>query len=306
MMQAMRARQLDRKNGGDVLYPISCQFTIRARQTIYLLDRNVVSLIKSVNSGKQTKDDNQKSMLEWLRSHDTRDNLFSPMTSIAEGDQKGIMDSDQFRSVILSEASSIGSFFHHARTDQRFFCEMADKLCSFQNNLNETLFVQYVKFLRTVSLKIVVKVAMSKRHSVRDFIIQAALSFGIDPSHPVVICCLSILYGSDVSRGVLKPSAALKADAWHNAISDIQIISRLGQFNSFGSDLDFHFITMDRNLKRFVESFTVTRAHASPGSLPSQTVRIQTTTNVRYDLFPDLSETQVHELHKIIVESKPR
>jgi hypothetical protein len=294
------------KNNGDVLYSISHQFTLRTRPIVYLLDRNIVSLIRSVNAGKVPADDNQRRMFEWLRTSDKKENFFSPMTSLAEGNQKGIMSGEQFRAVILSESASIGTFFKHARTDNQFFDQMVDTFCSFPIGLNETPYADYIRFLKTVSPLIVDTVSVRRRESVRDSIINEAIARGIVPSHPVVMCCLSILYGSDVSRRVLKPSEALKKDEWHNAFSDIQIVSRLGQFASIGPDVDFVFMTMDKALREFVDFFTVTGARSSTDNPASRNAMIEIATNIKFDIFPELSEQQILELGQLLVDAGKR
>jgi hypothetical protein len=90
---------------------MSYQFTYNTRQAVYLLDRNIISLIRNVNSGKLPTDDNKKLMLEQLKDKDKKENLFSPMTSIAEGNQKRIMNEEEFRTVIDNDAAAIESFF---------------------------------------------------------------------------------------------------------------------------------------------------------------------------------------------------
>ena len=135
------------KNNGDVLYSLSHQFTLRTRPIVYLLDRNIVSLIRSVNAGKVPVDDNQRRMLEWLRTSDKKENFFSPMISLAEGNQKGIMSGEQFRAVILSVSPlPLERFFKHARTDNQFFDQMVDTFCSFPIGLNETPYADYIRF----------------------------------------------------------------------------------------------------------------------------------------------------------------
>src|ERR1700744_6288838 len=96
-----------RGNDQDVLYSISCRFTHCTRQIVYLLDRNIVSLIKDANVGKSPRGEIQRLMLENLRRLDSKVNFFSPMTSIAERNKKGIMDREQFCAVILDEAETI-------------------------------------------------------------------------------------------------------------------------------------------------------------------------------------------------------
>ena len=55
---------------------------------VIILDRNVISLIKDVNSGKVISDSNKLNMLSQLRELDIPENKISSIFSIIEG-QKG-------------------------------------------------------------------------------------------------------------------------------------------------------------------------------------------------------------------------
>jgi len=187
------------------LFSLHHSFSINKRINLYLLDRNIVSVIKGVNAGHLPDREDKVAIIEELRSLDRAPNFFSPMTSITEGNMRGAMTKAQFRAVIDDEAAALKNFFHRANTDSDFLVESSEVLCSLPNGLHEHLFDDYVAFLETVSPEIHQPIAARRRKEIRDKIIHEAVERKIVPTHPVAICCLSVLYGSDVSRGVLKP-----------------------------------------------------------------------------------------------------
>jgi hypothetical protein len=74
-------------------------------KTIYLLDRNVVDIIKTYCNGNQTRFDgkdntHKKEMLEFLKTIDTKENAISPLFSIVEG-QKGRQENTKEKELSL-------------------------------------------------------------------------------------------------------------------------------------------------------------------------------------------------------------
>ena len=67
---------------------------------VIILDRNVISLIKDVNSGKVISDSNKLNMLSQLRELDIPENKISSIFSIIEG-QKGRVETLEEKKKVL-------------------------------------------------------------------------------------------------------------------------------------------------------------------------------------------------------------
>ncbi|MBR8058927.1 hypothetical protein [Burkholderia dolosa] len=86
-------------------------------EAIFLLDRNVVSLIKDAVAGKTQTDAKKQAYLEWLRTLDVPAHSISPLLSIMEG-EKGYEDSIREKAASLEkETHAVGLFFECASTD---------------------------------------------------------------------------------------------------------------------------------------------------------------------------------------------
>lgn len=92
-------------------------------KTIYLLDRNVVDVIKTYCNGNQTRfdDKNKKEMLEFLKTIDTKENAISPLFSIVEGQKGRQENTEEKENCLEKEATAVNSFFKNAKTDGLFF-----------------------------------------------------------------------------------------------------------------------------------------------------------------------------------------
>ena len=90
----------------------------RIMPKIILLDRNVISLIKDINSGKAITDSNKLCMVDRLRKLDSSKNKISPIFSIIEG-QKGRLESLQEKEETAEiETDELRKFFKNAHVDK--------------------------------------------------------------------------------------------------------------------------------------------------------------------------------------------
>lgn len=86
-------------------------------ETLLLLDRNAVAILKDAVAGKPQPDEKKQAALEALRALDVPEHSFSPLLSIIEG-EKGREDTvDEKAGCLEKETDVIGAFFTRANTD---------------------------------------------------------------------------------------------------------------------------------------------------------------------------------------------
>ncbi|HHV7163174.1 TPA: hypothetical protein ACUM3E_001222, partial [Haemophilus influenzae] len=78
---------------------------------VIILDRNVISLIKDVNSGKVISDSNKLNMLSQLRELDIPENKISSIFSIIEGQKGRVETLEEKESVAQLETTALKIFF---------------------------------------------------------------------------------------------------------------------------------------------------------------------------------------------------
>lgn len=90
------------------------------QKTIYILDRNVVNLIKDYNNNKEKviTDKDKKDLLDELKSIDKAENTITPSFSIIEGEHgKPQTKKEEIYNVINKEIGEIRCFFQKAKPD---------------------------------------------------------------------------------------------------------------------------------------------------------------------------------------------
>ena len=97
------------------------------RPGIFLLDRNVVALIKHAVAGGMQLDARKRTYLDGLRALDVPENSMSPILSIMEG-EKGYEDSAEEKAKCLEkEVDAVGQFFKRASTDAGYLRAFKDE-----------------------------------------------------------------------------------------------------------------------------------------------------------------------------------
>lgn len=254
-----------------------------------LIDRNVIATIRQ-------KLNNQKILPfrdRELRKLDRKNNFISPLLSIREG-QSGIKENKlQTKKTTNEEAVLLSRFFKRAKTDSKFLLENQDMLADAFGNNTELKWNSYISFLSEMNDILFQHISKKEKIKYQKIIINKALEYNIDLGHPIVMCCFSVLYGCDNSRGILKFKLNLteseKKKNLYNALNDLMIISRLSMIKALAKEANkkekIEYFTFDNKLKKFINSIKF----VDKGITENDT-EIQATYSHR--IFPDLSENE--------------
>ncbi|CAG4890898.1 hypothetical protein [Paraburkholderia gardini] len=268
-------------------------------RTIFLLDRNVVALIKDAAVDGKQRDAKKQAYLDWLRTLDRPENGFSPLLSIMEG-EKGYADNAVDKAACLeTEAGAVGRFFTHASTDAAQLRLFADGVATMLSGLQESQWGNRVVFFTSAAPLVVQKVAQRERRGVEDKLIQLAAGSGLATDDAIVMLLLACLYGSDAARRVLKPA---RPNAY-NVLSDLHVISRVGLIKAVAQQspvpVRVRFLTLDEGLFGILDHIGIVRPQlTATGGLAMQ---------IRYSpaLFPALSAADAVALLRRHVRTEP-
>lgn len=276
--------------------------TITMRTNVYFLDRNVLATIRLYNEKRPVQSHDKRVMLNKLRKLDRPNNVFSLIVSINEGQSARIETANEFQSSFERDADSLGNFFRYARTD----VDIMKKLLSPNNQESiETLYEEriadYLSFIEMASQYLYQPLSKARKIEVRDMLIKEARTRNIDTQHPILICCLAVLFGSATARGILKPTQDARNS--YNALSDIMVISRIcrvvaagkGSRGSAGPNL--RFITLDKKLSEFLRHMTIIEVDSALDETGHYT---KTTLEINPLMFPDLQKSEVAELLSLL------
>lgn len=259
---------------------------------LFLLDRNVISVIKDAVNDKALNDLNKVAMLDKLKEIDKTTSAISCILSLIEG-QKGRDESPQEKIECLrKETDVIKKFFRFASTDSATLQSTETSFSDTFTEYREEDWVLHNAFLIDVCPLLNNKVSESARDDIKNKLISSAQKKGLYLGHIIVVACLSCLYGSDAARAVLKPHKA--AGNYYNALNDLFVLSRVNLIKAISQsqglvDLNIEFLTLDKNLKTFLSGVYV-RKTALTSCGVSQTVEYSN------QLFPSLNEEQYHLL----------
>jgi len=267
---------------------------------LYFFDRNVMSLVKDSNLKNPQNKSDKLNMLALMRSKDKSNSVFSPLLSVMEGQLGREETQDELQENLQKELKEIELFFKYASHDLKAIFKQDYSQLTL--DMKELRFSTYNDFLDSIYPKIYQPTAKRLKDSIKNEIISEAKSRHISLGHPVVICCLAILYGSGIARKVLKPKR-LNSDIY-NGLSDLMMINRLyylyRQLYSTPSNnmIRIKFLTLDKNLEALVNSLTF---HHSTAFLAKGNENY--TMGYDQSLFPDLSKDEVVKLFELLKNS---
>ena len=222
---------------------------------VIILDRNVISLIKEVNSGKEIIDNNKLNMLSQLKELDVPRNKISPIFSIIEG-QKGREESfEEKRNTAEIETNELKKFFKKAIIDTYPLDHIGHLYASLdidRSYLNTKIAIG--KFLKRASKLLSNPVSENKRRSIADDLIELAKECKI-ASHEggkfALLLGLLCLYRDNNALKVIKYKKAKKINLY-NALNDIfhfiNFIKIKAHLANLNSSTIIRFITLDESL----------------------------------------------------------
>lgn len=222
---------------------------------IILLDRNVISLIKDINSGKAITDSNKLCMADRLRKLDSSENKISPIFSIIEG-QKGRPENLQEKEETAEiETAELRKFFKNAHVDKYPTDNVGDLYAALNIDSSYVNTEKAMKsFLRKASDILKNPVSQSTRDSVADSIFLLAKECKIS-SHEggifALLLALLCLYRDNNALKVIKFKKEKKIKLY-NALNDIfhfiNFIRIKAYLANLNSSKHLEFVTMDKAL----------------------------------------------------------
>ncbi|MGB5886466.1 MAG: hypothetical protein WBG77_06970 [Acinetobacter venetianus] len=235
--------------------------------TLYMLDICVVSATK-LNKAQLETNPRKAKIINFLRELDRPQNSFSYLFSLMEkvSDSRGIDTEVELEAKILSDLSSLRSFFTKAR-----IVESNEFILEFLRNLRgcpiESERSSYIDFLKALNDQFQLSNPTSPklRLDTAKQIINLTKKFSFSKQHPIVAIALACLYGNPTAQRVMKFKDNPEKFDPENALADIMLINRfagiqleieqMGRMNE-GPFLRSHFITDDDGLIQILKCFT--------------------------------------------------
>lgn len=259
--------------------------------TLFLLDRNVVDVIKVANAGKEQKGIKEQRMLTFLKSIDDSKYSVSPLLALIEGEH-GREDSAEEKIVQLhKETSAVASFFRHARTDENFLKSEQEQFSNVFTRFREGNYDARAEFRHRAIPLVRQSVALKDRRKVENQLLELAILVGLDTDDAVVVMFLACLYSNDLVRELLKLKHPEKT---YNVLSDIHLLPRIGIIKtvakSKAAGLKVRLLTLDKALEH-----TLSKIRISAGDIVDGTIG---NIGIRYlpELFIGLSEIQARAM----------
>lgn len=274
---------------------------------IILLDRNVVVSIKQKLGGKKLLPNQDRT----LRMLDKDNNLISPLLSIREG-QSGIRENkEEYEQTLLKETEAISKFFKKAKTDSKFLIEMKDEFSDIFSNNIEFNWGNYISFIKEMQGLLYQPVSKNEKDNFKKKILDSALVNNILHTHPSVLCALSVLYGCNEIRKVLKPKKIrsderINKDAY-NTMNDLIVLSRVHMIQVVSYEKGYHkdkikFSTFDKGLEFFLNCMKTKKLSAKYDHVLDNAATISEM-SCSPKLFPELEESEVIKLIQSLQES---
>ncbi|WP_297576242.1 hypothetical protein [uncultured Deefgea sp.] len=258
---------------------------IQETKNLYLLDRNVIDLIKDLNSGKHITCNKKILMKNFLSEIDVETSSISPILSLVEG-QKGRSETFLEKySVTKKETCEINNYFKRAKTDKEY---MHANILDFSKTFTESResgWDNLEKFLVYSCKLIGGGVEKGKRQYVKEKIFACSAYNNIPKTHLAVVLSLASLYGSEAAIKVLKPSKI--ESVLYNVINDIYVLSRVNLIRAIALSqnmlgVNIQYITRDEGLQKVLSCIQVVSVELSENG-------VQQNIKYRKELFPHLT-----------------
>ncbi|QIA77384.1 hypothetical protein [Rodentibacter caecimuris] len=223
--------------------------------SVIILDRNVINLIKEVNSGKIITDSNKLDMLQQLQNLDLPQNRISPIFSIIEGQKGRIENFQEKRDTAKIETTELEVFFKNATVDKYPMDNIGSLYASLdvdRSYLDTKIAIG--KFLKRASNLLRAPVSETNREKIANDLIVLARECKIS-SHEggkfALLLGFLCLYRDNNALKIIKFKKAKKMNLY-NALSDIfhfiNFIKIKAYLAAFHSSTHIKFITLDKPL----------------------------------------------------------
>lgn len=98
------------------------------KKKIFLLDRNIISLVKNSNRRKVQVDRDKIMMLNRPKKIDRSTSFITPLVSIIEGQTGSSESVEKMKKTIEVEATALAIFFNKAQIDSDFLIKMKNRM----------------------------------------------------------------------------------------------------------------------------------------------------------------------------------
>lgn len=272
-----------------------------SKSTFYLLDSSAIISISHINSGATNLTDDMKDRQQKLLSIDKKGNFISGMLAVMEGQASQEETPEQKKATVTKIGNTLDTFFKNAETDANALQATSENLSQLSLGTHERSYTDAAKFRDTVFFDLVQLPKKKDIAAFEDKLIRIARENDLQPSHPIVLCAISALYGKDETRNVLKVSKEKDKGNSYNALSDVYAVSRIPMLSNLiyseFPNYDIEFITFDKGLEFFYESLVPTSVIEINRRDRSD---VAITVSVSRDLFPGITDKHFNVLAKKI------
>jgi hypothetical protein len=243
---------------------------------LFMLDKNIISLIQSINNGEAIKKDNKDhiEMIQFLRRHDKRIYNFSYLSSAIEGRNKIKENKSQSINTVNHEANVLSSFFKKARTDGNMlkgnkyeFSEVFSK----NNHLSDEIKIKAI-FKKYYELREKYECKISIPKQLQEPIAFELLSYiesqGVNKENPIISIIFLKIYQLKDQNIKVDPTGVINLkkkksidENIHNIYSDLYIpnlIAKIEYEAKKYANFKIKFLTLDKALKSYIDIFKIT------------------------------------------------
>lgn len=264
---------------------------------IVFLDRNVISTIKDHILGNNI--DTER--LSILRKFDKPNTLISAIFSIREGQSAKLENREEMLATLQKDYEAIGKFFKKAHSDKKYLDNDIDGFLDTFCGEKEESWSNYEILLKYVRKELYQPVKKADRKVYKEKIISLAKENNIPNGHPVLMCCLALLYGSSDAMKIIKPKKVCSQETEdtdvYNSLSDLMILSRISTVSAVyrgisGMNVVLKYLTFDKGLAGFLSKTDLINSKCTDETTTTST------TKYKMNLFPSLNETEYLDLHR--------
>ena len=246
---------------------------------IYVLDRNIISIIKDKNSNKSITDENKQKILDDLLNRiKCSKSIVTPILSLLEGQHGRMECADEISDTVNKEQEALGNFFGRKKVD-RSLIENKDffslfKIAKTSNEYHENIKAK-INFLKDINEYLYQPLSTRARSDARDKVMSIQREkYGkyFDNFNPIVIAALCSIYDNKVCKKILKPKKDINNTNYYNAVMDFQyfnlfvyISGRMeGRYNKkYNAKNRLVFLSGDKNLNEFFSWYDVCHSESS-------------------------------------------
>ncbi|MFJ5356324.1 hypothetical protein [Pectobacterium sp. CHL-2024] len=240
---------------------------------IFILDRNIVDLMRKYNNNRIIDNVKAKEKLDFLLQNDVDGNVFSPFFSIVEGkvtkceDENGRIflaknTNKKIRELIKDEASVVNEFIKNARTDYNFLVEKEKSFAKIIYECETDGFIkEKINFLNEIKSSISTIKPVSERESEYFKLKEISMKYSEFKHQPFTLMSIMYIFGSPRSSKLLKYSN--QKFVAYNAISDfnhMKLFNKMKYTTPVGEKFKISFESLDSDIDFINEIFTFNNA----------------------------------------------